>query len=100
MIQRNFEPYTIEVTRNLDLSGLSDSAADRLREESSSRGDDAILDRIFGRSSASAGRIVIIEWAKWLQFPQQLPPRMQREPGEPAQKSTEELTTRYRVEPS
>ncbi|MDQ3412511.1 MAG: hypothetical protein M3509_10400 [Chloroflexota bacterium] len=98
--RKDFQPHIIEVTRSLDLSGLSEEAATKLRQESSVQAEPSILTRVLGGQEALASSRIIIEWAKWLQFVQSTliaASDAGRQFAGP--KATDELTTRYRVEP-
>jgi len=93
-MKKTFEPQTIEVTRKLDLSGLSEESADRLRKKAyDPESSDSILQRVVGPNVEMARLRIIIFWARWLQFVQSLGFEKTSPPSQ-----TEEVTTHYRVE--
>lgn len=91
--KRDFEPYTMEITKQLDLSVADERAVARFRENAFAD-EDAIVALAVG-SHVARDRIIIY-WARWRQFVQSLA----REVGGPdTPVRTEEVTRRYRIQP-
>lgn len=98
MARATFQPHTLEITRELDPSGLDERAADRLRQEMFAGGDDPIIRRALATAEAFWPRIL---WRKWRQWLRNIIVIAAKAPGEPESGPgrVEEVTTRYLVEP-
>jgi hypothetical protein len=91
-IKREYEPYTIEITKKFSSNDTSTRAVERFRDNPFGD-EDAILRTVVGSGLGDAR--IIITWGKWGQFPQELGLRAQTDPA-----LTEEVTRHYRVEPA
>lgn len=92
---REFEPYTMEITKQLDLSEADERAVERFRENPFGD-EDEILRMALGPDLTSAQRIIL--WARWRQFVQRI--ALVREAASPDTPiRTEEITRRYRIQP-
>jgi hypothetical protein len=100
-MKKSVGPQTIEITRKLDLTGLGEEAADKLRKKFYA-GDalDPILQRVIGQDPDLRTDMIIIYWHRWLQFVQSIgyaaAAGQQNVPGPIV---TEEITTHHRIDP-
>lgn len=90
--RRDSEPYTMEITKQLDLSTADEKAIARFRDNPFADEDEIIAAAV---GSHIARDRIIIYWLRWRQFVQTL----YREGGSDAPVRTEEITRRYRVMP-
>jgi hypothetical protein len=103
MANKTFEPFTIEITKKLDLSEADETARANFRGKSFDD-EEALLEMVAGPGVVTSD--IIITWGKFQQFPQRIPTRMFERPlesGAPLPSEgpvhTEEITRRYRIIP-
>jgi hypothetical protein len=100
MAKKRFYPHTMEITRQLDISGVDDKEAERLRKDLfTPDSEDAIVARAVGTTTTEPVWVRIV-WKKFRQWLRNLPPSgpvQELEAAGPTK--TEEVTTRYLVEP-
>lgn len=93
-----FEPYTMEITKQLDLSEADEKAVAKFRDNPFGD-EDAILQMTIGPTVTATERIIL--WARWRQFVQRILVVAAREGGSPdTPLRTEEVTRRYRIQPA
>jgi len=93
---QQFQPYTIEITKQLDISEADERAVERFRDDPFGD-EDAILRLTIGPQMASTERVIL--WARWRQFVQRISLATQGvTPETPVR--TEEVTRRYRIQPA
>lgn len=90
----DFEPYTIEITKQLDLSEADEQAVRRFREDAFSD-EDPILRMTVGPQLSQARRVIL--WARWRQFVQRIQLRTSADGSADTPLRTEEVTRRYRI---
>jgi hypothetical protein len=91
--KRDSEPYTMEITKQLDLSTADEKAIARFRDNPFAD-EDQIIAMAVG-SHVTARERIIIYWLRWRQFVQSL----YREGSAESPVRTEEVTRRYRIMP-
>jgi hypothetical protein len=90
-----FEPFTMEITKELNLPEADERAVARFRDEAFGD-EDAILRMTLGPQLVGAQRIIL--WARWRQFVQRIG-LAQADSGSDSPSRTEEVTRRYRIAP-
>lgn len=98
-MEKAFEPQTIEITRKLEFGDQGEESIERLRKTAfDTEAEDAILKRVLGANAARA-RVTIL-WGRFQQFVQTIViPRVDDASTPTGPTRTDEITTRYRVEP-
>lgn len=95
MAAKQFQPYTMEITKQLDLSEADDKAVAAFRDNPFGD-EDAIMQMTIGPHLLQAERIIL--WARWRQFVQRISAGAQAG-GVDSPVRTDEVTRRYRVQP-
>lgn len=106
MARQRFQPHTMEVTRELEISGLDDHEAERLKKEllSETATDDPVLRTTLAALEQPAWTQV--RWKKWRDWGQYTsgpnPPGASESgtTGAAVPRKTQELTTHYQIEPA
>jgi hypothetical protein len=98
MARKMFQPHTMEITRQLDVSGLDDRQAEKLRKELFPEvAEDPIVKRaVVGLAEALWLQILWRKWRQWLRWVAATTETGEGTSGAPTK--TEEVTTRYQVE--
>src|SRR4051812_44224190 len=97
MATKQFQPYTIEITKQLDASEADEKAVAKFRDNPFGD-EDAILRLTIGPHLESTERVIL--WARWRQFVQRISLETPAAAGgleTPVR--TEEITRRYRIQP-
>ncbi len=98
MKKQDFEPNTFEISQKLDLTGLDEAAAQKMREKVFSKENlDPIVANVLGRTGNNRVDWIRVIWAQWLQWMRAI--YFKQETGEHQNEVKEELITKYSMAP-